>query len=151
MTTRTDGQREQYLYSDLAAATLPSGLIPEEIHDVYLFPTPTLVQLISITEIGFSAFQLQTVQQQRKDVLSGVTRIRRMDDEEADENGEGPIEDDGRLPAYPRGMLRMEVTDGQRCLKALEHKRLAGLTLAETPLGAKVSFGTLGGRNKLMV
>ncbi|KAI9637552.1 uncharacterized protein MKK02DRAFT_43477 [Dioszegia hungarica] len=127
--------REQYLFSDLAASTLPSSLIPAEPHNIVLFPTPTLVQLLSITEIGYSAFQLQTIQEQRKDVLSGVTRIRRMGDEE-DENGD--LEDEGKLPVYPRGMLKMEVTDGERCLKAMEYKRLDGIKLAETPLGAKL-------------
>lgn len=63
-----------------------------------------------------------------------------MGDEE-DENGD--LEDEGKLPVYPRGMLKMEVTDGERCLKAMEYKRLDGIKLAETPLGAKVSSQVL--------
>lgn len=55
-----------------------------------------------------------------------------MDDEEEEL-------DEGKLPAYPRGMLKLRVTDGERVIEALEYQRLPGIKLAETPLGAKVS------------
>jgi RecQ-mediated genome instability protein 1 len=61
-----------------------------------------------------------------------------MGDDE-DENGDLAQEADGRLPSYPRGMLKLEITDGERMIKALEYKRIDGLKLAETPLGFKVS------------
>ena len=131
-------QREQYLYSDLAASTIPSDAIPEVAHDNLLFLKPTLLQIISLTEIGSSAFQLQTVLEQRKEVISGATRIRRMDDgEEGEADGEDGEEQD-KMPAYPRGMLKMELADGFRVVKAIEYKRLGGLKLGETSLGAKV-------------
>lgn len=140
-------QRHQYLHSDLAASTL-SNVIPAAAHDITLFPKPTLLHIVSITEIGSSAFQLQTVLEQRKEVISGATRIRRMDDEE-EGDGEGgghgtangidrDAEGEDKLPQYPRGMLKLLLTDGARAISAIEYKRIPGLKLGETCLGAKL-------------
>jgi hypothetical protein len=133
---------EQYLYSDLSHSTLPSSLIPSSAHQVHLFPTSTLLQILSVTEIGSSAFTLQTVLEQRRDVLDGATRIRRMDDELISEGGDadgaGGAAEDGKLPAYPRSMLRMELTDGERVIKGIEYRRIETLVLGETALGCKV-------------
>lgn len=128
-------QIEQYLHSDLSHTTLPSGLIPAQAHNIHLFPQPTLLQLISLTEIAASAFQLQTVLEQRRDVLDGASRIRRMDDEDTEDEEVG----EGKLPSYPRGMLRLELTDGERVIKGIEYRRIEGLVLGETALGCKVS------------
>ena len=128
-----DPQLEQYLFSDLSLSTLSSAL-PTEAHDTTLFSRPTLVQILSITEIGSSAFQLQTVVEQRRDVLEGTTRIRRMGEEDSEDEVE-----DGKLPAYPRGMLKLEISDGRRVMKAMEYRRIEELKLGETALGAKVS------------
>ncbi|ORY35741.1 hypothetical protein BCR39DRAFT_511855 [Naematelia encephala] len=126
---------EQYLYSDLSQSTLASRvLLPSEAHDKILFPSPVLVQLISLTEIGSSAFQLQTVLEQRRDVLEGATRILRMDEEEEQDHGV----EEGKLPAYPRGMLQLEISDGRRVMAAMEYRRINGLVLGETALGAKL-------------
>ena len=95
--------------------------------------------ILSIQEIGASAFALKTTMEQRKEVLSGVTRIRRMKDP-GEEEGEEDENDgaDERLPAYSRSMLSMEVTDGFTIMKAMEYRRIPGLVLGETMLGAKV-------------
>lgn len=128
-------QVEQYLASDLAHCTLPSSLLPnaDAAHGVKLFPFPSLLQICSITEIGSSAFQLQTVLEQRKDVFEGASRIKRMDDEEPEDEV-----DDDKAPTYPRGMLKLEVTDGERVMQAMEYRRIPELVLGETCLGAKV-------------
>ena len=90
-----------------------------------------------MTEIGSSAFQLQTVAEQRKDILSGQTLIRRMDDEE--EDGSEEEEKGQKLPAYPRGMLKLELGSGDgSVIKAVEYRRLDGIKLGETGLGAKL-------------
>ena len=86
-------------------------------------------------EIGASAFQLQNVVNQRKDVLEGRTRIRRIDDPDGDDEV-----DEDNMPVYPRSMLRLELSDGRNKIKAMEYRRLDGLKLGETPLGCKVSF-----------
>lgn len=71
-------------------------------------------------------------------MLDGVNRIRQLDDPENGENIEEEIEE-GKLPNYPRGMLKLELGDGRNTIKAIEYKRLDGLKLGETELGAKVS------------
>lgn len=136
----------QYLHSDLGISTLPGAqpVLPADpgaAHGSRLFPRPVLLQVLSLTEIGSSAFQLQTVLEQRRDVLDGKTRIRRMDDD-GDGAGAGGGEVDmaelGKLPAYPRGMLKLELSDGRGVIKAIEYGRLGALKLGETSLGAKV-------------
>lgn len=133
-------QEEQYLWSDLALSTtadMRSVPIPPNPHKAILFPKPTLFQITSITEIGSSAFQLQTVAEQRKDILSGQTLIRRMDDEMEGEEEEAL--QSGKLPVYPRGMLKLELSAGDgRVIKAIEYRRINELKLAETSLGAKL-------------
>lgn len=132
-------QEEQYLFSDLAQSTIADFLsvpIPPNPHEAILFPKPTLFQITSITEIGSSAFQLQTVAEQRKDILSGQTLIRRMDDEVEDDEEEVHK---GKLPVYPRGMLKLELSAGDgRVIKALEYRRISELRLGETSLGSKL-------------
>ena len=136
----TGEQEEQFLFSDLAQSTTSdfrSVPIPPNPHKVILFPKPTLFQITSITEIGSSAFQLQTVAEQRKDILSGQTLIRRMDDEVVD--GEDEEVDNKKLPVYPRGMLKLELSAGDgRVLKAIEYRRISELRLGETSLGTKL-------------
>ncbi|WVR09499.1 hypothetical protein IAU60_006567 [Kwoniella sp. DSM 27419] len=125
----------QYLHSDLAMSTLESRTFPRdgsEIHERILFPKPALLQIHALSEVGNSAFQIQTVREQRSEILSGQSRIRRLDDEAEDEM------EDGKVPPYPRSMLRLEVGDGRRIMKAMEYKRIAGLVLGQTSLGCKL-------------
>jgi RecQ-mediated genome instability protein 1 len=138
--TNADDQREQYLFSDLAQSTTPSAYaIPSNAHKIRLFSRPTLLQILSITEIGSSAFQLQTVAEQRKDIINGTTLIRRMDDELDDEEEEAIKE--GKMPVYPRGMLKFELTLGDgRVVDAIEYKKVPGIVLGETSLGAKLKM-----------
>lgn len=133
-----DNVLAEYLDSDLAETTL-HGVMPQpdeedKLYDAVLFPRPTLVQLHSITEIGASAFALNTAREQRREVLSGATRIRGIDDEDEDDI------DDSKLPAYPRSMLSLEVSDGRTAIRAIEYRRLPEMILGETRLGLKVSY-----------
>lgn len=91
---------------------------------------PILVQIDEMMEIGNSAFTLTNVRQARKDGtdMSGLA----VGDEE--EGGEG-----AREAKYPRGILSLTLSDGSVSMKAIEYKRIAELTLGETPLGFKVS------------
>lgn len=122
-----------YLDSDLNETTV-NGVIPQELNDGVLFTRPTLLQLHSITEIGASAFALNTAREQRREVLSGATRIRGIDDDDED------VIDDSKLPAYPRSMLSFEVSDGRGTIRAIEYRRLPELVLGETRLGLKVGL-----------
>ena len=77
---------------------------------------------------------------QRKDVLSGRTRIRGLDDPERGNNdGIETVEDLGKLPEYSRGMMKVLVSDGASEIEGLEYRRISGLKLGETKLGCKVS------------
>lgn len=59
-------------------------------------------------------------------------------DDEVDEEDEEEA-DKGKLPVYPRGMLRLELSVGdERVIKAIEYRRLEGIKLGETGLGAKI-------------
>jgi RecQ-mediated genome instability protein 1 len=88
---------------------------------------PILVQVVSITDIGQSAFHLQNVRQTRLDRadLAGL----------AEQDGG---EDDGPVPKYPRSMLQFMLSDGNTTIKAIEFRKIPQLTLDETPLGYKV-------------
>ena len=64
-----------------------------------------------------------------------------MDDEAEADEGEGGgdgVFEDGMLPVYPRGMLKLELGDGSGMIKAMEYTRISGLKLGETALGIKV-------------
>lgn len=95
--------------------------------------SPVIVQIHAVTDIGVSAFALSRTLDERRDVLSGATRIRRMDEEEDEV-------EEGKLPPYVRSMLSLEVSDGRTAMRAIEYRRVEGLVLAETPLGTKVSL-----------
>ncbi|KLT46314.1 hypothetical protein CC85DRAFT_325094 [Cutaneotrichosporon oleaginosum] len=123
----------QYLCSDLGASTTPSLALPTP-EDVERHTTtisgPLMVQIHSMMDIGVSAVNLQRTMEERREMLSGATRIRRMDSDEEVE--------DGKVPAYQRSMLSLEVSDGRTAIRAIEYRRIEGLSLADTPLGTKL-------------
>jgi RecQ-mediated genome instability protein 1 len=138
----------QVLLSSLTDSCLPNTGLPstpedvDALHGETLFgKDPCLVMILSITEVGHSAFQLQTTMETRKEALSGVARIRRIRNPQADgaeEDDQEEEEDDEKIPPYPRSMLRLELSDGHTTMKAMEYRRINGLTLGETALGSKV-------------
>lgn len=92
-----------------------------------------LVEVLSITEIGSSAFTLAGVKQAREDRADlGLDQGRENGEQAQDEEDEGPI------PMYPRSMLRFILSDGSVNLNAIEYKRLSDIQLGVTPLGFKV-------------
>lgn len=95
---------------------------------------PVLVEIISLTEIGHSAFNLQNVRQARieRADLAGLAE----EDGENQEDGE----ETGPVPKYPRSMLRFQLSDGMTVLEAIEYRRIPELQLGVTPLGYKVSL-----------
>jgi len=126
----------QLLQSDLSDSMLHHTGLPTRVQSmkngVIATPAtggPILVQVLEIMEIGTSAFNLINVRQARKDGtdLSGLA----VGTEE--EGGEGAKE-----AKYPRGMLSLTLSDGSVQVKAVEYKKIEGLTLGETPLGFKV-------------
>ncbi|KAI0784601.1 hypothetical protein C8Q75DRAFT_724359 [Abortiporus biennis] len=126
----------QLLQSNLSDSMRPSTGLPPTVSQIQkgtLTGAPILVEIISLTEIGNSAYNLMNVRQQRIDRadLAGLNANN-------DNNDDG--EDEGPVPKYPRSMLRFQLSDGSTTLEAIELKRLPGLELGETPLGFKVSL-----------
>jgi RecQ-mediated genome instability protein 1 len=110
----------------LAGTGLPPNV--SELINSTLTGPPILVEMVSITEIGHSAFSLHNVRQARieRADLAGLA--------EQEEDGE----EEGSIPNYPRSMLKFELSDGSTTMQAIEYRRLPGLQLGETPLGLKV-------------
>ncbi|KAL6307427.1 hypothetical protein BKA93DRAFT_727364 [Sparassis latifolia] len=110
--------------SMVAGTGLPTNIPP--IDKTMITGPAVLVEIISITDVGQSAFTLQNVRQARIDRadLAGLA-------------GDGD-DDEGPIPKYPRSMLRFQLSDGSTVLQAFEYRRLPELELGETPLGYKV-------------
>ncbi|KAG1804983.1 uncharacterized protein HD556DRAFT_1327705 [Suillus plorans] len=123
----------QFLQSSFADSTLPNTGLPQNIRTIKrarLTGHPCLVEIRAISDIGISAFSLMNVRQNRMDRadLAGLVR----EDEEDAEEDEGPV------PKYPRGMLRLELSDGFTTVEAVEYRAIPQLELGVTPLGYKI-------------
>jgi RecQ-mediated genome instability protein 1 len=117
---------EQFLQSSLSDSVVRNtGFPAPDSHDVRI--KNTLCEVLVITEIGHSAFSLKNVRQARvdKEDLAGLAGD--MDDGE-----------DYSIPKYPRSMLRFELSDGFKTMRAIEYRRIPDLELGVTPLGTKV-------------
>jgi RecQ-mediated genome instability protein 1 len=138
----------QMLQSDLADSMLRETGFPAGIRSMNngVIGTretggPLLVQVVSITEIGASAFTLANVRQSRLDKadMTGLTKERDLDNEGDAKDAEQDLdEEDVTMPSYPRSMISMMIDDGTTRIKAIEFKRVPKLVLGETPLGCKV-------------
>src|SRR4051794_3555519 len=94
----------QLLESDLRDSMLRGTGLPADIggaNNVRLRGPPILVEVVALTEIGHSAFNLQNVRQTRidREDLAGL-----IGDDVA-------AEDEGPIPRYPRTMLQFELSD----------------------------------------
>lgn len=119
---------EQFLQSSLADSAIPNtGLPAPDSHDIRI--KDTLCEVVALTEIGHSAFSLKNVRQARvdKEDLAGLAGD--MDDGE-----------DYSVPKYPRSMLRFELSDGTKTMRAIEYRKIPQLDLGVTPLGTKVCW-----------
>ncbi|KAG8903446.1 hypothetical protein FRB99_003268 [Tulasnella sp. 403] len=130
--------------SDLEASTLPYTGLPRDVTQTQNARIasgrggPILCQVVSMTEIGHSAFSLQNVRQ---------TRIDREDLAGLVEAGVEDEEENQPIPKYPRSTLKFELSDGWVTLPAIEYKKLPGLELGVTPLGSKMSLRNVLVRN----
>ena len=113
----------------------PHTGLPANIGDLSAITTltgpPVLVEIIWMDDISTSAFELDQIRQARKErILAGVG------DEEGKEDGDIDV-GEGPMPKYPRGKLRLQLSDGQTVLEAMEYRRINELKLT-TPSGYKV-------------
>ena len=117
----------QLLESNLEDSMLRGTGLPanvSELDDTRLRGPPVLVEIISMTEIGHSAYNLQNIRQ---------TRLDRVD-----LTGLVGDDDEGPVPNYPRSMLRLQLSDGSVIFEAMEYRPLPELQLGTTQLGFKV-------------
>lgn len=124
------------MQSSLADSTLPNTGLPQNIRTVKrarLTGLPCLVEIRAISDIGIGAFNLMNVRQNRMD-RADLAGLVRQDEEDAEE-------DEGPVPKYPRGMLRLELSDGLTTVEAVEYRSIPQLELGITPLGYKVCIG----------
>lgn len=117
---------EQLLQSSLSDSTVPGTGFPDpNSHGIRI--NNTLCEVVALTEIGHSAFTLKNVRQARidKEDLAGLA---------------GDLEDgeDYSIPKYPRSMLRFELSDGSKTMRAIEYRRISDFELGVMPLGTKV-------------
>ncbi|KAJ7364092.1 hypothetical protein DFH08DRAFT_1072906 [Mycena albidolilacea] len=94
---------------------------------------PVLVEITALTEVGSSALALDQVRVARAERFAAGAGL---DDEENEADLE--VDGEGPVPNYPRGMLRLELSDGATTLSAIEYRPLPELTLGVTPLGYKM-------------
>lgn len=90
-----------------------------------------LVEITAITDIGVSAFTLgnsRSIRMERAD-LAGI-----YEGEGEEEVGE----EEGKVPKYPRSMLKLELSDGAITIQAIEYRPMPQLELGVTMLGYKV-------------
>lgn len=131
----------QLLQSNLESSMVPGTGLPTNVADLNstkLMGPPVLVEIVSMTEIGHSAFSLQNIRQVRLERadLAGLA------DEDEGQDGE----EEGPVPRYPRSMLRFQLSDGSTVLEAIEYRRIPEFELGVTPLGYKVSLPPGHGR-----
>lgn len=131
-----DTIEDQILQSKLDDSMLPGTGLPTNVG----IPTTTmtlkghhiLVEIVSIMEIAYSAFNLN----QTRMAIEERMKDGNVDDEEGE--GDIDIEGEGPIPKYPRGMLKLQLTDGTTILPAIEYRPIPELSLENTPLGYKV-------------
>ncbi|KAF9451884.1 hypothetical protein P691DRAFT_756883 [Macrolepiota fuliginosa MF-IS2] len=130
----------QLLQSDLTDSMLQNTGLPTHISqtdhqeaNTRLTGPPVLVEIVALTEIASSAYQLDQVRMVREERL-------RLGQAEDDQEGEGDleVEGEGPVPKYPRGMLRFQLSDGATTLSAIEFRSLPELVLGQTKLGFKM-------------
>ncbi|CAA7266958.1 unnamed protein product [Cyclocybe aegerita] len=129
--------KNQLILSDLRDSMLEGTGLDDHIGQYTgpLHGPPVLVQIVAITEIGASAFQLDQIR---------VAREERMEEgvgnEEGEEDGDVEVEGEGPMPKYPRGTLRFLLSDGVTKLDAVEYRPFPELSLGTTPLGFKLQL-----------
>ncbi|KAF6748634.1 hypothetical protein DFP72DRAFT_819884 [Ephemerocybe angulata] len=139
----------QLLKSSLSGSMDSTDGLPQDIghlnSNVTLSGVPTLVEIISVSEVGSSAFQLDQVRKAREERLraGGYDEHGEGDEEdnlEGEEEADLEVEGEGPLPKYPRSMLAFVLSEGTTQFQGMEYKTIPQLSLAHTPLGFKLQL-----------
>ncbi|KAJ2911491.1 hypothetical protein MD484_g8924, partial [Candolleomyces efflorescens] len=122
----------------MAGSGLPPQISLPTMHTI--IKGPIVLELIHMTDVGCSALALERVRIDRDQLLflnlSAAVRDRRMPS--AAETAKWERE----LPTFPRGSLKLWLTDGLTELEARELKPLP-MALGLTPMGIKVSISII--------
>lgn len=101
------------------------------------------MQVVQVDEIAFPALGLLERLNEKRE-RRGKEEVAENEDGEEVEEVDGPEENVERPGKYPRGLVRVRVSDGHgRDWDALEGSRVVGLGLEEMRLGCKVSAASL--------
>ncbi|KAJ3513498.1 hypothetical protein NMY22_g15025 [Coprinellus aureogranulatus] len=137
----THALEERIFHSRLEDITVPgTGLRPptSRILPHGILQGPILLEIVHIAEIGVSAFELESVRQERAQIKHQrrIEQVRRIVTPREDD----AIQPRPILPVYPRNRIKIYFTDGFTVLEAVECERLPDIVLGETPMGRKVSL-----------
>jgi RecQ-mediated genome instability protein 1 len=124
-------------FSDImqAGTGFPNRIGSTMVHTI--IEGPIVLELIHITDVGVSAFSLERTRQDRDQALYlqllALARAGRTITKE------GLLDLKRALPEYPRGVLKLILSDGHTEIQAVEYKRLP-FKLGKTKIGLKVLF-----------
>ncbi|KAG0139561.1 hypothetical protein CROQUDRAFT_666322 [Cronartium quercuum f. sp. fusiforme G11] len=125
---------------ELLGSDRPFQSFPKE----YLLPNGgILLQIQSITEIGYSALSLENTHQKKINEAKGRDRVLDLEDDEGLDR-QAPIQ-------FPRAMLKLELSDGHRTVSAIEYRRISALGLGITPLGCKLLVNNAKARRGMLL
>ncbi|KAJ3537019.1 hypothetical protein NMY22_g5783 [Coprinellus aureogranulatus] len=137
----THALEQRIFHSRLEDITVPgTGLRPptSRILPHGILHGPILLEIVHIEEVGVSAFELESVRQERARIKHQrrIEQVRRIVTPREDD----AIQPRPILPVYPRSRIKVYFTDGFTLLEAVECERLPDIVLGETPMGRKVSL-----------
>jgi hypothetical protein len=128
----------QHLYNSNLADSTTSGCLPDDFAGVQTTVIATqkgglLVQIESIFDIGVAALSISDAHKQRlEDAKMGTAArvVGNIDDDDAEQRKDPS--------KYPRGMLKLKLSDGFSLIDAIEYKRISDLSMDDTMLGCKL-------------
>lgn len=141
----------QLLQSDLASSTRPPSRIPSPLplQPTVLFPGKGKAVLFQITRIDDIAHPALGILDTLKEKREERKVLQRQEQAGEVQNEEGAVERvlrDGEeadvVGKYPRGMVRVRLSDGHAECDGIEYERVNGLGLEEVQLGCKVRLAS---------
>lgn len=130
----------QLLLSDLSTSTHPPrALLPTPLPDApsTLYPgraNATLFQILRINEVGHAALGLLDTLKEKREGRA----LRERQEREGWQRKDG--EEERVEGVWPRGMVRVLLSDGHGECEGIEYTRVEGMSWEEVRLGCKVRF-----------
>ncbi|GAA95325.1 uncharacterized protein L969DRAFT_15207 [Mixia osmundae IAM 14324] len=148
----------QLIHSDLTAslssAALPSEAALASADRIATARGGILVQIVAMHDIAHPALtQLDILKQrraERKAAERGVAPLRVIGGTEQPSEENAEVDQDP-TPVFPRGMLKLTLSDGYNTAQAIEMNRIDALSMMATPLGAKLVLKNASVRNGMLL